>query len=100
MEPGHVLGATSIFSKEFGLSISDAQSGDDKGTWTPDLIMERTARRYQETISRVVYIRDSVLRRTDVTGAFTMQIICQNIFSGRREDCFFRWRIISPLGRV
>ena len=39
-----------------------------------DLIMERTARRYQETISRVVYIRDSVLRRRDVTGAFAMQI--------------------------
>ena len=36
--------------------------------------MERTARRYQETISRVVYIRDSVLRRRDVTGAFNMQI--------------------------
>ena len=33
-------------------------NGDDKGTWTPDLIMERTARRYQESISRVVYIRD------------------------------------------
>ena len=49
-------------------------NGDDKGTWTPDLIMERTARRYQESISRVVCIRDSVLRRRDVTGAFTMQI--------------------------
>ena len=36
--------------------------------------MERTARRYQEAISRVVYIRDSVLRRRDVSGAFTMQI--------------------------
>ena len=49
-------------------------NADDKGTWTPDLIMERTARRYQETISRVVYIRDSVLRRRYVTGAFTVQI--------------------------
>jgi hypothetical protein len=32
------------------------------------------ARRYQETISRVLYIRDSVLRRRDITGDFTMQI--------------------------
>ncbi len=54
---------------------------DDKRTWTPDLIMERTARRYQETISRVVYIRDSVLRQRDVTGGFPMQILRQNIFS-------------------
>ena len=46
----------------------------DKGTWTPHRIMERTAKRYQESISRVVYIRDSVLRRGDVTGAFTMLI--------------------------
>jgi hypothetical protein len=36
--------------------------------------MERTAKRYQESISRVVYIRDSVLRRRDVTGAFIMQV--------------------------
>jgi hypothetical protein len=49
-------------------------SADDKGTWTPDRIIERTAKRYQESISRVVYIRDSVLRRRDVTGAFTMLI--------------------------
>ena len=49
-------------------------SADDKGTWATELIMERTARHYQETISRVIYIRDSVLRRRDVTRAFTMQI--------------------------
>ena len=50
-------------------------SADDKGTLTPDRIMERTAKRYQESISRVVYIRDSILRRRDVvTGAFTMLI--------------------------
>jgi hypothetical protein len=78
-------------------------NGDDKGTWTPDLIMERTARRYQESISRVVYIRDSVLRRAkrcywSVYHADRPWTFCPNIFSGRRKDCFFRWRIIFPLG--
>ena len=47
-------------------------TADDKEAWTPHRIMERTAKRYQESISRVVYIRDSVLRRRDETGAFTM----------------------------
>ena len=49
-------------------------TADDKGIWTPDLILDRTERRYQESLSNVLYIRDSILRRRDVTGAYTMQI--------------------------
>jgi hypothetical protein len=44
------------------------------GAWTPDVVMSRTEKRYQDSLSHVVYIRDSVLCRRDITGEFTMGI--------------------------
>lgn len=40
----------------------------EKRAWTPDVVMSRTEKRYQDSLSHVVYI----LR--DITGEFTMGI--------------------------
>ena len=46
----------------------------EKRAWTPDVVMSRTEKRYQDSLSHVVYIRDSILCRRDITGEFTMGI--------------------------
>ena len=39
----------------------------EKRAWTPDVVMSRTEKHYQDSLSHVVYIRD-------ITGEFTMGI--------------------------
>jgi hypothetical protein len=73
----------------------------EKRAWTPDIVMSRTERRYQDSLSHVVYIRDSVLRRRDITGEFTMGIglglFAKVSFQAGEKIAFFVGEIFTDL---
>ena len=65
------------------------------------MILERTAHRYQESVSRVVFVRDSDLRRRDVTGAFTMHIglglFAKTLFRAGEKIVYFVGEIFTNI---